>query len=68
MCKYKSGQKWEPETVSEIECFHSPALDMDYVFFFFLSVNGGYLRATCCEGGDCEKVCRLKVGWGVLGR
>lgn len=34
VCKYKSGQKWEPETVSEIECFHSPALDMDYVFFF----------------------------------
>lgn len=37
MCKYKSRQKWEPETVSEIECFHSQALDMDYVFFFLLT-------------------------------
>lgn len=33
VCKYKSVQKREPETVSDVECFHSAVLDMDYIFF-----------------------------------
>lgn len=32
VCKYKSIQKREPEIVSELDCFHSPVVDMDYVF------------------------------------
>lgn len=53
VCKYKGAQKREPEIVSEIECFHSPALDMDYIFFFDMGVI--FSRATCCEAGTVRK-------------
>lgn len=54
VCKYKSIQKREPEIVSELECFYSPALDMDYIFF-----NMGVICWPLVgrEGlGGCEKV------------
>lgn len=35
VCKYKSIQKREPEIVSELECFLSPVLDMDYIFLIW---------------------------------
>lgn len=57
--------------MSEIECFHSPALDMDYMVFIFLDM-GVIFAGHLLRGRDCEKVRRLraalKVGWGVLKR
>lgn len=61
VCKYKSTQKREPEIVSELQCFHSPVLDMDYIFFIVGVICWPLVGRRGCS--DCEKVepvdCRL---------
>lgn len=73
VCKYKSAQKREPEIVSELECFHSPGLDMDDIFFLIWGLFTGHLF---WERGDLvavrkwklQTVAVRKVGWGGVER
>lgn len=40
--------------MSVLDCFHSPVVDMDYVFFFFF--NMGLFVGHLFEGGDLVAV------------
>lgn len=69
VCKYKSVQKREPETVSDVECFHSAVLDMDYIFFNMGVICGPLVgREGLWESGACRLWAVRKVGWDVLKR